>query len=477
MPGDEAPPPGRSCRPADAIPANAVPVDLNRPSRVHVVGVGGAGMRAIATVLASMGHRVTGSDLKESAGLDRLRSLGVGVSVGHRAQNLGEAEVLTFSTAVPPANPEVDAARRRGIPILRRAEMLAAIAATRRTVAVAGTHGKTTTSSMLALVLVEAGLRPSFIVGGEVNEIGTGAVWGEGEWLVVEADESDGTFLELGTEAAVVTSVEPDHLDHYGSFDALVEAFGRFLGNAPGPRVVCADDPVARRLGLACGATTYGTAEDADYRMVDVARSRSSVRFGLEHQGRGLGEVVLPVPGLHNARNAAAAAVAGLLVGAPFEAGARALGRYGGVARRFQFRGDRDGVTFVDEYSHLPSEVRAALAAARDGGWRRVVCVFQPHRYSRTAALWPTFADAFEDADVVVVTDVYAAGEPPVPGVSGKLVVNAVLDAHPSTPMAYLPNRSDWAPYLAGILRPGDLCLTMGAGDLTLLPDELLQRP
>jgi len=431
-------------------------------------------MRAIATVLASMGHTVTGSDLKESPGLDRLRSLGVAVSVGHRAENVGQADVVTFSTAIPPANPEVAAARERGIPLLRRAEMLAAVTATRRTLAVSGTHGKTTTSSMLALVLVEAGLRPSFIVGGEVNEIGTGAVWADGEWLVVEADESDGTFLELGAEAVVVTSVEPDHLDHYGGLDALVDAFGRFLADAPGPRVVCADDPVAHRLALATGATTYGTSDDAEYRMLDVARGRSSVRFTLRHGGRALGEVALPVPGLHNARNAAAAVVAGLLVDAPFEAAAAALARYGGVARRFQFRGERDGVTFVDEYSHLPAEVRAALAAARDGDWRRVVCVFQPHRYSRTAALWPTFADAFEDADVVVITDVYAAGEPPRPGVSGKLVVNAVLDAHPATPVAYLPSRQDWAPYLARILRPGDVCLTMGAGDLTLLPDELL---
>ena len=449
-------------------------VDLGRPMGVHVVGVGGAGMRAIATVLASMGHTVTGSDLKESPGLERLRSLGVTVVVGHRAENVGPADVLTYSTAVPPANPEIVAARQRGIPVLRRADMLAAIAATRRTVAVAGTHDKTTTSSMLALVLGQAGLRPSFIVGGELNEIGTGAVWDEGEWLVVEADESDGTFLELPAEAAVVTSVEPDHLEHYGTFDAVVAAFDRFLAGTTGPRVVCADDPEAHRLARSRGATTYGTSEDADYRMVDVRRGRSGVRFVLQHGGTPLGEVALPVPGLHNARNAAAAVVAGVLVGAAFEAGVRALARYGGVARRFQFRGERDGVTFVDEYAHLPTEVRAALAAARDGGWRRVVAVFQPHRFTRTAALWADFADAFADADVVVVTDVYPAGERPRPGVSGKLVVNAVLDAHPTTPVAYLPNRQDWAPYLSRILRPGDVCVTMGAGDLTVLADEVL---
>ncbi|MBW3668127.1 MAG: UDP-N-acetylmuramate--L-alanine ligase [Actinobacteria bacterium] len=449
-------------------------IDLSAPQRVHVVGIGGAGMSAIAAVLVAMGHAVSGSDLKDSPGLERLRSLGVRVDIGHAAEHVGDVDAVTISTAIPPTNPEVEAARRRGIAVLRRAEALAAIAATRRTVAVAGTHGKTTTSSMLALVLVEAGVRPSFIIGGEVNEIGTGAVWDDGEWFVVEADESDGTFLELGAEAVVVTNVEPDHLDHYGGFDGLVAAFGRFVSQATGVRVVCADDHIASQLAGE-GAVTYGTAEDADYRMVDVTRSRAGVRFMLVHEGTTLGEVSLPVAGLHNARNACGAVVTGLRLGVSFDAAARALARYGGVARRFQFRGEREGVTFVDDYAHLPTEVRAALAAARDGGWRRVVALFQPHRFSRTAALWQDFADAFVDADVLVVTDVYASGEAPRPGVSGKLIVNAVLDAHPYQRAAYLPTRGDLAPYLRRELRPGDVCLTLGAGDLTSLPDELLR--
>jgi UDP-N-acetylmuramate--alanine ligase len=452
-------------------------LDLSRSLRIHVVGAGGAGMSAIATVLVAMGHTVTGSDLKESPGLSRLRALGVQVSVGHRGENVGQADVVTVSTAVPPINPEVVWAVEHGIPVLRRAEVLGAIAATRRTVAVAGTHGKTTTSSMLALALAEAGLRPSFVIGGEVNEIGSGAVWADGEWFVVEADESDGTFLELAPEVAVVTNVEPDHLEHYGGFDGLRASFERFLAETPGPTVVCADDPLAARLGRRYGALTYGTAHDADYRMVGVAGGRSSVRFSVEHSGSALGEVVLPVPGLHNGRNACGALATALVMGASFEAASRALARYGGVARRFQFRGERNGVWFVDDYAHLPTEVKAALDAAGDGGWRRVVCVFQPHRFSRTAALWPDFADAFEGADVVVLTDVYAAGEAPRPGVSGKLLVNAVLDAHPTARVAYLPSRKDWGPYLERVLRPGDLCLTLGAGDLTLLPDELLRGP
>jgi UDP-N-acetylmuramate--alanine ligase len=441
--------------------------DLSQPQRLHVVGVGGAGMSAIATVLAAMGHRVSGSDLKESAGLARLRAMGVEVHVGHAAEHVGDVDAVTISTAVPATNPEVTAAHERGIPVLRRAETLAAIARTRRTVAVAGTHGKTTTASMLALVLVEAGMRPSFIIGGEVNEIGTGAVWDDGEWFVVEADESDGTFLELAPEAALVTNVEPDHLEHYGGFEALSQAFVRFLAEVPGPKVVCGDDPLLASLSH----TTYGTGPDAEYRMVDVVRARSSVHFTVA----GVGEVGLPVPGLHNARNACGALAMGLELGAPFDAAARALARYGGVARRFQFRGERDGVTFVDDYAHLPTEVRAALAAARDGGWKRVVAVFQPHRFSRTESLWRDFADAFVDADVLVVTEVYAAGETPRPGVSGKLLVYAVLDAHPAARVAYLPSRSELVAYLRRLLRPGDVCLTLGAGDLTSLPEELLQ--
>ena len=450
-------------------------LDLASPRRVHVVGVGGAGMSAIAHVLARMGHTVTGSDLKPSTGLARLEALGVTVHVGHAAENLpADVDAVAISTAVPARNPEVAAATERGVPVLRRAEILAAIAATRRTVAVAGTHGKTTTSSMLAVVLLAAGLRPSFIIGGDVNEIGTGAAWDDGEWFVVEADESDGTFIELGAEAVVVTSVEPDHLGHYGSFEALVDSFERFLAAATGPRIVCADDDLARRLGKAHDATTYGTAPDADYRVVVHEAGRGGTRFTIEHGRDTLADVALPVPGLHNARNAAGALVAGVLLGATPSDAATALGRYGGVARRFQFRGERDGVTYVDDYAHLPTEVKAALATAREGGWQRVVCVFQPHRYSRTADLWRTFADAFVDADLLVVTDVYAAGEAPRPGVTGRLVVQAVLDAHPRARVAYLPKRDEQVAYLRSRLKPGDVCLTLGAGDLTSLPDALL---
>ncbi|MDQ6613259.1 MAG: UDP-N-acetylmuramate--L-alanine ligase [Actinomycetota bacterium] len=461
---------------SDGIVPTAVPLDLTRPHRIHVVGVGGVGMSAVASVLAGMGQRVSGSDLKPSVELERLVSLGVDAQVGHDTRHLDDVDIVTISTAIPANNIEVVEAERRGIPVLRRADVLAAIAATRSSVAVAGTHGKTTTASMLALVMVEAGLRPSFIIGGDINEVGSGAAWGAGEWLVVEADESDGTFLALAPQIGVVTSVEADHLDYYGSLAAMEEAFERFLARAP-TTVVCADDPTAARLGRARGAVTYGTSEGADYQMVNLTTARSSSRFTVVQRGVNLGEFRLVVPGLHNARNACGALVAGLLVGASIDAGRRALGRYGGVARRFEFRGERDGITFVDDYAHLPSEVKAALAAARDGGWDRVIAVFQPHRYSRTASLWQDFADAFGHADLLIVTDVYGAGESPRPGVSGRLVLDAVTAAHPETEGRYLSGHHELVAFLRATLRPGDLCLTLGAGDLTVLPDELLEDP
>jgi len=442
--------------------------------RVHVVGIGGAGMSAIATVLRAMGHEVTGSDLRESGVTERLRSLGIAVAIGHDAANVGDAGLVTLSTAVRSDNPEVVDARERGIPVLARAELLAAIASRKRCVAVAGTHGKTTTASMLSLVLVEAGLRPSFLIGGEVNEIGTNAVWDAGEWIVVEADESDGTFLHLTPDIAVVTNVEPDHLDHYGSFDAVRGAFAEFLASAA-HRVVGADDAEARIVGRAAGADLVGLAADATFTMTAVEASRSSVAFDLlGPDGARIARIRVAVPGLHNARNAAVATVAALVAGAPAEAAVAALARFGGVARRFEFRGDHAGVTFVDDYAHLPTEVRAALAAARDGDWGRVVAVFQPHRYSRTAEVGEAFGEAFDDADVVVVTDVYGAGEAPVPGVSGRLVADAVRARRPDAELHYVAGRTELVAAVAALLRPGDLCLTLGAGDLTSLPDELM---
>jgi UDP-N-acetylmuramate--alanine ligase len=451
-------------------------IDLATPMRIHVVGVGGAAMSAIATILAAMGHTVSGSDLKGSAGLAKLEALGVRVAVGHDAANLGDPapDLVTVSTAIPASNPERRAAVERGIPVASRAEVMRAICATRRTVAVSGTHGKTTTSSMLALAAVAGGLRPSFLVGGELNELGGGVLWEDGDWFVVEADESDGTFVELGARSAVVTNVEADHLDRWGDLDAIIEAFDRFLAAADELRVVCADEPNALALAQRHGAVTYGTHPEADWRIVDPRPGRVGVHFRLVHDGDDLGEVRLPVPGLHNARNAAGALAAVVAMGAPFEPARDALARYAGVARRFQFRGEAGGVTFVDDYAHNPGKVAAVLAAARAGDWRRVVAVFQPQRYTRTASRWREFGPAFGDADLLVLTEVYAANEAPIPGVTGKLLVDSALAANPRLRVAWLPHRDDVVRYLAGELHAGDLCLTLGAGDITTWPDDLL---
>jgi UDP-N-acetylmuramate--alanine ligase len=447
-------------------------VDLSVVQHLHVVGIGGAGMSAIAAVLAGMGHRVSGSDLKPSRSLERLQSAGASVHVGHRADHVAGATALAISTAVPDSNVEVREARRLGIPVLSRAEMLAAIASLRRVVAVAGTHGKTTTSSMLALVLVEAGLQPSFIVGGDVNEIGTNAAWDEGEWLVVEADESDGTFLQLSPEIGIVTSVERDHLEHYGSFEALKRAFAAFLETS-GTAVVCADDEAARSIAPPT-AVTYGFDAGASVRMVGFESGRSDLRFELERDDGTLGRFQLPVPGAHNARNAAAAVTAALEIGVDPDDARRALARFGGVARRYEFRGEARRITFVDDYAHLPGEVRAALDTALRGGFERIVCVFQPHRYSRTASLAAEFAGAFSGADILVVAGIYASGEAPRPGVTGKLILDAVLEEGGDIVATYLPNHDELVAYLETTLRPGDLCLTLSAGDLTDLASELI---
>jgi UDP-N-acetylmuramate--alanine ligase len=455
----------------DAEPA----LDLSQPREIHVVGVAGVAMSAIALLLARLGHRVSGSDLKDVPQLARLEAAGVRVHIGNHPDNVPRrADAVVYSTAIPSSNPEIVEARRLGIPVLHRSYAQAAIAATRRTIAVAGSHGKTTTSSMLALALREGGLRPSFFIGGDLNEVGTNASIGEGEWFVVEADESDGTFLRIPAESAIVTNIEPDHLDHYGGFDALVAAFEEFVDRVPGTLVIGIDDAIGAKLAAARpAARTYGEAPDAAYRIADVAYDRDACRFTLLVDGVERGRLAVPV-GVKAATNAAGAAAMALEIGVPFDAVARALRGFAGVSRRFQFRGERDGVTFVDDYAHLPGEVAAAIETARHGGWRRVVVVFQPHRYTRTASIGRDFADAFVGADEVAITDVYPAGEAPIPGVSGRVVADAVAERHPELSLHYVPGPADLARLPERLTRPGDVVLTLGAGDLTSMPDVWL---
>jgi UDP-N-acetylmuramate--alanine ligase len=390
-------------------------------------------------------------------------------------------DAVTASTAIPATNIELDEARATGISVLSRAGMLASICARAQSLAVAGTHGKTTTTSMLMLILAEAALRPSFIVGGDVTDLGTGAQWTHGDWLVVEADESDGTHLELPLFGAIVTNVEADHLDHYGSFDGIVAGFDDFVGQIDGPKVICGDDPIGAELARRHGGCTYGLSVDCDVRAVEVRAASGSFRFDLGRRRADgtlelLGEIVLPLRGLHNVVNATGAAAMALCVGVPFDDIANALGRFGGVARRFDIRGVDRGATFVDDYAHLPSEIQAVISAARDSGdgWHRVIAVFQPNRYHRIQEMWQEYARAFTGADVVVLTDIYASGTVPIPGVTGKLIVNAVTEADPDRRVVWLPHRDDVISFLAGELRDGDVCISMGCGDIATLPAEVL---
>jgi UDP-N-acetylmuramate--alanine ligase len=465
----------------DTAPVPAATFDLSTPRSVHVVGVGGPGMSAIAITLAEMGHRVTGSDLREHPALERVRAADVTVHVGHDRAYVHDVDAVTYSTAVPLRNIELAEARELGVPVLRRAEMLAAVCAQTRAIGVAGTHGKTTTSSMLMLILADAGRRPSFVIGGDVTDVGTGAHWTGGELMVVEADESDGTHEALPLAAALVTNVDVDHLDHYGSFADIVESFDRFLGGVSGPRVVCADSPPAASLAERVGATTYGTVATADVRAVDLTATTGAFHFGIERRAHDrherVADVALPLRGVHNVVNATGAAAMALELGVAPDVIASALGRFGGVARRFDIRGVDGGATFVDDYAHIPAEIAAVLAAARHSGdgWERVVAVFQPNRFHRIAAMWQDYADAFVDADVVVITDVYASGTEPIPGVSGKLIVDAVTAGHPERRVVWLPRRRDVVDFVRREVRAGDVCISMGCGDIASLPDEVLR--
>lgn len=453
---------------------NPEPVDLRTPRRIHIVGLGGAGMSAIAEVLLGTGHAVSGSDLQSSAPLERLADAGVVAHVGHDASHVGDAEIVAISTAIPGTNPEVVQAQREGIPVLRRAEILAAITRAWRTIAVAGTHGKTTTSAMLTIALQGADLDPAFIVGGDLVDLERGAAVGSGDLLVVEADESDGTFIELESAAVIVTNVEPDHLEHYGGFEQLQAAFVQFVDQANGPSVVCVDDPGARRLLAGRdGVTTYGLDEVADWRIVDPLPTPVGVTFDVESPTNTF-RIALRQPGLHNARNATAALVMAVMLGGDGQRVASALSSFGGVGRRFERRGEVAGITLVDDYAHLPTEVEAALQAASSTEPDRLVAVFQPHRYSRTEQLWSAFTDSFSLADVLFITEIYSSGEVPRPGISGSLIADDVAKAHPEADIRYVESLDDVVISLAQELRSGDLCLTLGAGDLTTIPDRVI---
>jgi UDP-N-acetylmuramate--alanine ligase len=468
-----------------------VPADLPPElARVHLIGMGGAGMSGIARLLLARGGIVTGSDARDSRVLTALRQLGAGVFVGHDAAHLAEVSTgpepvtVVTSTAIRAANPELVEAHRLGLRVLPRAAALAALMSGSRGVAVAGTHGKTTTTSMLTVALQDAGWHPSFAIGGDLSEPGSNAHAGSGNVFVAEADESDGSFLLLSPFGAIVTNVEPDHLDHYADSAAVDTAFTQFVEriDPAGFLVACLDDPGAARLLPAARARglraiSYGTAADADVRIYGVRAGESGVGVGYEvvARGRRLGEVTLRVPGVHNARNSAAVIAAGLELGVPSAELLHGLANYPGVRRRFELKGRARDVTVIDDYGHHPTEVAATLAAARPAvGAGRLVVVFQPHRYSRTAAFAKEFGEALALADVIVVMDVYSAGEDPLPGISGRTVADAVPP--PVDRVVYEPTWARVPALVAALTRPGDLVLTMGAGDVTLLGPEVLRE-
>jgi UDP-N-acetylmuramate--alanine ligase len=475
-----------AARPVPTLAPPVPPLDLAITQRLHVVGVGGPGMSAIAIALAEMGHAVSGSDLRDDPVLERVRAAGVDVHIGHDRSLVHGVDAVTASTAIPEHNIELDEARAIGVTVLRRAGMLASMCARATSLAVAGTHGKTTTTSMLMSILAQAGMRPSFVIGGDVTDLGTGAQWTHGDWLVVEADESDGTHLELPVFGTILTNVEADHLDHYGSFDGVVAGFDTYLAQIEGPKVICGDDSIGVALSARHGGITYGLDAACDVRAVDVRATSGSFRFDLVQCGADggsgtrsserLGEIVLPLRGVHNVVNATGAAALALSVGVSFDDIAAALARFGGVARRFDVRGIDAGATFVDDYAHLPSEIDAVIRAARESGdgWQRVVAVFQPNRFHRIAEMWQEYALAFTRADVVVLTDIYASGTVPIPGVTGKLIVNAITEADPGRRVVWLPRREDLVAFLAGEVRSGDVCISMGCGDIATLPSEVL---
>ncbi len=457
--------------------------DLSKPKRIHVIGIGGPGMNAIAQVLCEMGHQVSGSDIHESEVLDRLRALGVSIIVGHDATAVQDCDVVTASTAIPVSNIELIAAAAQSVPVLSRAQMLSAICALKQSVAVAGTHGKTTTSAMLMHILTTAGLHPSFVIGGDVHGLDLGAGWRSGQHLVVEADESDATHLALPLFGSILTNVDVDHLDHYETFDNIVESFEQYVQKIKGPKVLCADDAVCAKIATQQNCRTYGLSVNSDVRAVNLVLADGGSRFDVEMRQSGstapqvlVGSVELPLRGEHNVLNATAALTMAMELGVEFDVAAQALGNFRGVARRFDLRGVDEGVTFVDDYAHLPNEIIAVLRGARDvtDNWDRVVAVFQPNRFNRMSVMSAAYADAFGDADVVVITDIYSSGTTPIPGVTGKLVVDAIKNKHPGKRVEWIARREDLVSFLASSLTHGDLCISMGCGDVAQLPDEVI---
>ncbi len=452
-------------------------VSFHNFKRIHMVGIGGIGMSGIAEVLLTLGYAVSGSDTKLSSITDRLANLGAKVYEGHRAENVAGAHVLVVSSAIRRDNPEVVEAHKLKIPVIPRAEMLAELMRLKYGIAVAGAHGKTTTTSMVAAILAAAGLDPTFVVGGRVNAAGTTARLGRGDYMVVEADESDRTFLLLAPVVAVVTTIDREHLDHYASLEEIQGAFTQFVNRVPfyGAAILCLDEPNVQAIlpNVARPVISYGTSSQADLVISDIEHTGLESDFRLTYRGDDLGMFHLPMPpGIHNVSNATAAAAVALYLGIPAELIREGLESFTGVGRRFDLKAVINGITLIDDYGHHPAEIRATLEAARLCRFSRLLVLFQPHRFTRTLHLWDDFCRAFNQADVLVITDIYAASEQPIPGITAEALAAAIRAAGHKN-VAYRSSMQDGIEYLLKEARSGDAILTIGAGNIGRAIGEL----
>jgi UDP-N-acetylmuramate--alanine ligase len=452
---------------------------FGKVTHIHLIGIGGTGMSGIAELLLNLGYKVTGSDLATTEVTERLARLGGEIAQGHKAHNVTDADVLVYSSAVKPDNPEMIEARRRGIPVIPRAEMLAELMRMKYGIAVGGAHGKTTTTWIVGLVMAAAGLDPTVVVGGRLKALGTNAKLGSGPYIVAEADESDGSFLKLSPTIAIVTNIDEEHLDHYADLDAIKSAFIEFVNKVPfyGAAVVCLDQENVQAIlpQVSRRVVTYGFSPKADVCGTEISQDEAGVTFNVTLKGRKLGSLYVRIPGEHNVSNALAAVAVAAELDIPFAAVSEGISRFTGISRRLEHKGEERGIVVMDDYAHHPTEIRATLKATRSFWSKRIVAVFQPHRHTRTEALWEKLGRSFCDADTVIITSIYGAGEQPIPGVTAELVANAALRGGHKD-VTYVADKSEIPDRLVGMLRPGDLVITLGAGDVWKVGEEVLRR-
>lgn len=455
-------------------------VKLGHTKHLHFVGIGGIGMSGLAELLLNQGYTVSGSDMTQTDITQNLQKMGGQIYVGHSAENIGNADVVVHSSAVKSDNPEIEAANKKGIPVIRRAEMLAELVRLKPyAVAVAGTHGKTTTTSIAGMVMTEAGLDPTIIVGGVVRSLATNARLGDGDYIVAEADEFDRSFLTLSPTIAIITNIEIEHLDIYKDLDDIKDTFLTFASRVPfyGAVIACIDEPHLREIlpDIKKRVITYGLDESAEVRAVDISYESGESRFDLFNDGDDLGEIRLHLPGVHNVKNALGVIALALELDIPFDIVAKTLNEFEGVRRRFEIKKRIAGMMIVDDYAHHPTEVKSSLSAAQTGWNRRVIAVFQPHLYSRTRDFKDEFGSSFNHADVVIITDIYPAREAPIEGVTGKLIADAV-ESSGHKEVHYIPEKEKISDFLMEFAIEGDMIITIGAGDIYKIGEEFIQK-